>query len=105
MAAGGRGFVELNPCGIGSASDSEAEELTEMDTRVAIYEPIRSRKTEAAIGWFAAWRRLPRPIMLLSHDRAIDKYWFIPILEVKTHICTLFKGRIWLFTIIVLQKR
>lgn len=54
MAAGGRGFVELNPCGIGSASDSEAEELTEMDTRVAIYEPIRSRKTEAAIGWFAA---------------------------------------------------
>lgn len=54
MVAGDAVFVELNPCRIGSASDSEAGELTEMDTRVAIYEPIRNRKTESAIGRFAA---------------------------------------------------
>jgi len=54
VVAGDAFFVELNPCRICIASESEAGEMTETDTRVAIYEPIRHRKTESAIGRFAA---------------------------------------------------
>lgn len=47
--------MELNSRRLGAVCDSEAtEELTAMDSRLAIYEPISNRKTEAAIGRFAA---------------------------------------------------